>query len=357
MATSIFKNLDENDKVTQKTLLHESIPITGSLLSGSYGTFPNDTNVKFYSHGYFQSVYDYPYASSSANHIFDITYGHKEGSVPAPTASSQEKEIKHAIYSQMSQLLFGYDATGSAIPINVSGSLSPTSADWIANPLFINFSRLLVKDEIKKGSFELKIATSGSSCGSASMDNVATIGDYAATGNTVSFIDNSPVGEYGILYTGAVENNRERGLVFYQAGIAVLDLDRFFVDDNEFRFTSGTYGYRRIADSIISSSVDDIGDAVRRRIFNISFRNTTELNSTVYFCRLNHNEFNYSSNPTYVTASKLRVKDKNEDSPISYVTTVGLYSEDNELLAVGKLSEPLKKTAADELTIRVRTDF
>jgi hypothetical protein len=93
------------------------------------------------------------------------------------------------------------------------------------------------------------------------------------------------------------------------------------------------------------------------RIFNVSFNNTTELNSTVYFCRANHNEFNYSSNPTYLSASKLRVKQQSTDTPVSFVTTVGLYSADNELMAVAKLSEPLRKDPTNEMTLRVRLDY
>ena len=97
-------------------------------------------------------------------------------------------------------------------------------------------------------------------------------------------------------------------------------------------------------------------DGVRNRIQNIKFNNTTELNSTIYFCRVNHNDFNYSANPTYLSSSKIRVKENTLDSPVSYMTTVGLYSPDNELMAVAKLSEPLKKTPETETTIRVRLD-
>ena len=57
MATT-YKAFLNNDIVSTRTLLHEAIPITGTLLSGTYGTFPNDTNVKNYAHGMFQSVYD-----------------------------------------------------------------------------------------------------------------------------------------------------------------------------------------------------------------------------------------------------------------------------------------------------------
>ena len=45
------------------------------------------------------------------------------------------------------------------------------------------------------------------------------------------------------------------------------------------------------------------------------------------------------------------------DAPLSYLTTVGLYSVDNELLAVAKLSEPLKKDPTNEMIMRVRLDY
>ena len=96
---------------------------------------------------------------------------------------------------------------------------------------------------------------------------------------------------------------------------------------------------------------------LRARIQDISFNNTVELNSAIYFCRANHNEFNYSSNPTYLSSSQIRVKQESTDLPISYITTVGLYSADNQLLAVGKLSEPLRKDPTIEYTLRARLDY
>ena len=74
---NIFKSLDPTtDKTTTRTLLHEAIPLTGSIVSGTYGNATsNEENIKNFAHGMFQSVYDYPYLSSSANHIFDVTVG------------------------------------------------------------------------------------------------------------------------------------------------------------------------------------------------------------------------------------------------------------------------------------------
>ena len=93
MAT-IFKTLLNNDVAMTRTLLNEAIPITGSIVSGTY----NDENVKKnYAHGMFESVYDYPYLSSSANHIFDITYGYS--SVHSGAYAMNAKKMN--IYNQI----------------------------------------------------------------------------------------------------------------------------------------------------------------------------------------------------------------------------------------------------------------
>ncbi len=67
---STFKTLLADDVVSTRTLLHEAIPITGTIVSGTYvNKAGTESNIKSFSHGMFQSVYDYPYLSSSANHI------------------------------------------------------------------------------------------------------------------------------------------------------------------------------------------------------------------------------------------------------------------------------------------------
>lgn len=106
-----------------------------------------------------------------------------------------------------------------------------------------------------------------------------------------------------------------------------------------------------------STGGDSNATGFRRRMVRMAFNNTTELNSSIYFCRLNNNEFNYSANPTYLNESKIRVKETTLDAPVSYVTTVGLYSADNELLAQAKLSEPVRKDPTNEFVLRVRLDY
>jgi len=350
MATS-FKTFDPNkDSVVTRNLLHEAIPMTGTIVSGAYA----DNNIKNYSHGMFQSVYDYPYLSSSANHIFDLTCGYAATSSLSGASSTQNAK-KINIYNQMAQVLAGFDAQGAVRRFDEDGDL--TDGDKINEAYFINLTRLLSKDEVKKGSFTLSLGVNAT-YGSPFTETINITDASGSNGYKV----NSPAGEYGILFanngTGtpmASADPQPVGLLYYQAGIAVLTASVFggiLSSSAEMNASAETVD-AVLSGSAISGNCDDL----RHRFLNLSFNNTTELNSTVYFCRTNNTDFNYSSNPTYLSASKMVVKNNSQDVPVSYVTAVGLYSPDNELLAVAKLSEPLKKDPTTEFTIRVRLDY
>lgn len=360
-----YKDLNiDNDIVSTRTPLHEQIPLTGTLASGTYGTFPDDTNVKNYSHGMFQSVYDYPYLSSSANHIYDLTVGYSSDSDLSGSGTQNTKKIN--IYNQMAQVLVGYDTTGSIREFDEDGNITDGGTK-LKDCIFINFSRLLTKDEIRKGSFSISLGTGSYA---DPFEGVITIEDTDAD---TSYKVNSPAGEYGILScsSGAETGTPACGLIFYQAGVVALSSSIFQSSSvgGILGPVSGTLsgdGYvefgnaastSSINEVLVSSSISGACDDLRHRIVDISFQNTTELNSTIHFCRVNSGDFNYSSNPTYLTESKIRVKNTTTDEPVSYFTTVGLYSADNELLAVAKLSEPIKKTPSTDVTLRVRLDY
>lgn len=382
MATS-FKTFDPGkDSVVTRNLLHEAIPITGTIISGTYGSPSPSTNVKNYSHGMFQSVYDYPYLSSSANHIFDITMGfsansHLSGTTAGGAAPTQRAK-KINVYNEMAQVLAGFDENSTIRRFDEDGDL--TGGTKIDEAYFLNFTRLLAKDEIKKGSFSLTLGLSdgdGVAAYAAPFVQTLTITDKSGSNG---YKVNSPAGEYGILFaTGSATGGRNAvdetgpitvdrgyakvGLIYYQAGIAVISSSVFgsLLSSSVSMSARSTAATPVLSASIngtfISSSISGNCDNLRHRIQNLSFNNTTELNSTVYFCRADNTDFNYSSNPTYLSSSKMVVKNNSQDVPVSYVTSVGMYSADNELLAVAKLSEPLKKDPTTEFTVRVRLDY
>jgi len=353
MATKFKPIQQNNDVATTKTLLHEAIPLTGTIVSGTY---TSDGNIKNYSHGMFQSVYDYPYLSSSANHIFDIAAGYSSKSALSGTSAVLQQDKKINIYNQMAQVLVGHDSTGSILEFDRAGD-SSDSGTKMREVFFINFSRLITKDEIKKESLTLTFLTGGTpgarTPGAGVGDGTAkVISDY---GSSTKYKTNSPAGEYGILYSGsAATADTGVGLLYYQAGIAVLTASIF---DEKFGPPAGGLDTASVNTILSGTNITASCDGVRNAWQDLSFNNTTELNSTIYFCRINHNDFNYSSNPTYLSSSQIRVKAKKTDQPVSYITTVGLYSADKVLMAVAKLSEPLKKTPSNEFTLRVRLDY
>ena len=361
MATT-FKTLINSDIANTRTLLHEAIPITGTIVSGTYKEGTSELNIKTFAHGMFEAVSDYPFLSSSANHIFDISAGYSARSALSATSGRVQQAKKINIYNQHAQVLVGYDITGSIQEFDRDGNIA-AGGDKMREVFFINFARLLTKDEIKKDSFRLRAYATASAIQDPD-NNIRshreTIGDYGAATN---FKVNSPAGEYGLLFSQSVEpKGVPVGHVYYQAGIAVITASFFtgaFGDPEATDASVDPKALRRQVDDILTgSTITQLANGLRYTIDNIDFNNTTELNSTIYFCRANTQDYNYSSNPTYLTGSKIRVKNDNpQQEPSAYITTVGLYSADNELLAVAKLSEPLKKTPSNELTLRVRLDY
>lgn len=371
MATT-FKNLLNSDIANTRTLLHEAIPITGTIVSGTY----NDENVKTFAHGMFEAIYDYPYLSSSANHIFDISAGYASDSALSSSSNIQNAK-KINIYNQHAQVLYGYDVSGNIQNFDTDGNIA-NGGNKMRECFFLNFSRLLTKDEIKKDSFRLQMFASSSADGgivdggipnNAGIRNrLETIGDYGAT---TAYKINSPAGEYGLLYSSSAtprgtNGNPAIGHIYYQAGIAVITASFFtgaFGDPSDatdrVQSTAELGGSERAVNNrLTGSTITQLANGLRYNFANVDFNNTTELNSTIYFCRANTQDYNYSSNPTYLDGSKIRVKGNvPKNPPVSYITTVGLYGADNELLAVAKLSEPLKKSPSNEITLRVRLDY
>ena len=393
MAT-FYKSIEEKDITTTRDLLHESVPMTSSVISGTYGKtntvheFPNEENIKNYDHGLYQSVYDFPYVSASSNHLFDLTVGYSTASVhvhtgdPLPNTSNTQNNDKVNIYNQMAQTLVGLDHTGSIKEFRIP------EGDAIREAYFIVFNRGLVKDEIKKGSLTMSFGT-GSVYANAHNYNAEPriIYDYADE----NYYSDSPAGDYSKLTFSTAPTSPEQdkpcGLIYYQAGVIVLSASMFFpynsttpntgenYDNDGYLFITGSaLGNRGVEDDdvssfrhlLISGSITGSTNAIRHRINQIEFSNTTELNSTIHFCRLNYNEFNYSSNPTYISSSKIQVRHapaaaktySNElPAPSTYITTIGLYGPDNSLLAVAKLSKPVKKDPSEDITLKVRLDY
>lgn len=341
---STFKYLTDDSIKSIVNKLYESVPITGTYISGTYV----DTNIKNYSHDRYVSVYDYPYLSSSANAIIDITFGYANSSALSNSANTQNNE-KILNYTEMAQVLQGFDLTGTIQLFDQDGNLNEGGTK-LKECVFLLFNRSLTKDGIKKGSFSATFFTGNSWVTPLGREE---INDAHATTN---YFVNSPTGEWSYL-SGSTKG--KVGLIFYGAGVVVLTGSLFTASgggQTPVFYSSSASPNKTFDQAMTSTSISASVNGLRRHINNIQFVNTTELYSQIVFCNIGSNEFNYSSNPTYLTASRIRVKDDPTDQPITYITEVGLYSADNELLAVGKLSSPLKKSNSN-LNLQLRLDF
>jgi hypothetical protein len=197
MPVQNYELLNSNaDVTTTKTLLHEAIPVTGTIVSGTYGPYPDPNNIKNYTHGMFQSVYDYPYLSSSANHIFDLTMGYDEGSVLSQSAGGVMQAKKINMYNQFAQVLLGYTGSANQVEIFESDLDYGDNDRQMKESFFVSFSRLLSKDQIKPGTFSIAV---GDGNWATPYSSLKTLTDASAS--VTQGTKTTPGGNYGVLYS------------------------------------------------------------------------------------------------------------------------------------------------------------
>jgi hypothetical protein len=323
----------QDDFAPLSTAINETITITGSIIS-------SPLNVKYYRNvasgsaaidlgGYFETCYDSSPTSSLSSPLLDISFGLSTGSVynvAATTTSSQSDKIK--VYRQWASVLLGNpDATFTI------GSLPRREA------VFISFKRNITKDEIKKGTVSLTI------------DSQAPT-QYTASdaGSSVNF-QQSLGGDFSPLkYNGT---GSEVGQVWYNAGVIILH------PDTAWGAIPVWSGSKTLVNVQASGCINQVVDGVRSHIEQVNLNNQTNLQSAVYFCRAFNNEFNYSSNATFTDNNGLiRVTSgSNILTTRTYITTIGLYDENDNLLAVGKVNRPVLKSPETEAIFRLRLDF
>jgi len=91
-------------------------------------------------------------------------------------------------------------------------------------------------------------------------------------------------------------------------------------------------------------------------VFTLNSQET--ITSDYVFVRPRSSEYNYSENPSFISGSTGEVLyPQFINNPQTYITTIGLYNDTNDLLAVAKLSRPLTKDFTKEALVRVKLDF
>jgi hypothetical protein len=246
------------------------------------------------------------------------------------------------------------------------------------HPMFIAFKRLFARDQIKRETFAIRVNPSQSV--SPASGNLWSVG--ASTTKIYTDANSTTNKEYtfgGQVSTivDSANTSNAVGLLFIDKGILVLDVSRSFawaaplsgVIDSvtatgiEPNFTGS------IRELMMSASIDDFIDHVASTRFSgttagetaVTFQNVTNINSTLFFCRMSADEYNYSANPTYLDSDgRIVVIDEGQEDTqksFTFITSIGLYDSFDNLLAVGKVSRPVLKDGERDLTMKIRLDY
>jgi len=411
-----FKEISAADVKTSKSVLNQLVDVIQEDISGSatrkkYQLFVTGGVGPGVTSSIYQTVFDQDFSLQTSNAIFDTTVGlyakgspvvscssgmDSAGKLLFPSQSMMMRE-KVDVYQQYAANLLGDASTAFSTPYG-----SSTSTDQVDAALFLSFKRLFTRDKIKRETFAMRMYYSGTLKESSPHPfgpnlNVTSelderiYTDFGAASNRRRTFG----GEVGDL-VDANDTTRSVGLVFYDTGTVVLNVDRIISSSQP---VSGVIDAMRSGqvydvptgrtviggtahgfypnslnpdatfspDFMVSGSIDDIIDYFTTTRFSsgsltaATFQNNTNINSTLLFCRATADEFNYSSNPTYTnSANRIVVIDEGQEDvqrSFSFITTVGLFDANDNLLAVAKLSRPIEKNDEKDLTVRVRLDF
>ena len=299
---------------------------------------------------YYIDVYQTVSTDSAAAVQFSIAYGHiyGYGSVPLNSLVSQNTPSR-ITYGQYRNLIYG-DAESA---VNF-GTGNTSSLDLIAIPI----DRNRYKGSLFPGTFNLILKNGSDSLTLTDNSNDVSTVTYLDCGRafdiisgsngTAASLTNTPQGNPTKGYT----NSGSYGLFLPDVGLIILNPKALGAP-----VASGGL-------NVTWSSLTTLNGLNNAKMFSLinsgaSFAlNSQETISSDYvFVRIKNGEYNYTSNPSFISGSGNLIYSNFINSPQTYMTTVGMYNNNNELLAVAKLSKPLVKDFTKEALVRVKLDW
>lgn len=333
-----FKRLDPQDFVISAD------SITSTLWSGDEPTlttfFTSSDQENASSGDYYLSVYQTASSDSTAKVQFNIAYGNKFGSGSIPYNSGTGLESKSptsTVYGQYRTMVLGDENTDFTFG-------DYTSTDFIALPI----ERARYKESLFPGSLNLTLSGS---------EGEVHITDNSKDVASITFVDSGRKfelvsGSNGSAYSGTGFTSDSGSYGWMLPDIGVLLLNPSAVSHSiGLDFTSS---WENTSNGEVNANT--FTTFISASSFQMNSQET--ITSDFVFVRARNAEFNYSENPSYISGSTGEViYDEFINSPQSYITTVGMYNDNNDLLAVAKLSKPLLKDFTKETLVRVKLDF
>jgi len=347
--TGIYKRFGEFDQVTGKVEI-----VTTGLWSGDSGElntfFTSSTQAAASSSNYYINVYNTDInATSSAEVQFAVAYGHKFGSGSVSLDNNQFSTLAtKATYAQYRSILLEQDDEFFTFTDGTEVGGVDSSAIYV-----INVSRARYKEKMDAGNWELSL--SGSNGLSTFIDDSGKkFSDTVGKAGRVFFVASGSLNlgfdaEATVVSTTG-SNGQGFGLFYPDQGLLVLN----------------PTAIGSVVGSELTGSLSTAAEQKNHiRLFNsiklgaeFDARRTENVSTSHYFVRATNREFNFSNNPTFATGSDGSFTEATfERDPKTFITTVGLYNDANEMIAVAKTSQPIPKSFDKEVLIKVKLDF
>ena len=335
-----FKRLDPEDFVVSSDSITSTLWSTGAPTLTSF--FTSSTQAAGSSGDYYLSVYQTASNLSTAAVQFDIAYADALGSGSALyNPIVPQNSYTKTIYGQYRSLILE-DENANFI-FGAGTNVVTGSNFWV-----LSIERANYKQSLFPGSLNLKLSGSGGiiNLTDNSLDNPVSV--FLGSTRVYQLISGSNGTAGSLPLSGYVAGSGSYGLVFPDLGTILLNP-------------------LAISQSIqVAPSRSNNSDGLNpQKLFTaISLGSSFSLNSEetitsdYVFIRARNSEFNYSENPTFISGSTGEViYDNFINAPQVYITTVGMYNDSNNLLAVAKMSRPLLKDFTKEALVRVKLDF
>jgi hypothetical protein len=302
---------------------------------------------------YYWSVYNINPSSSNAEVQFAVAYGHRTGGGNTNLNVSDTATLStQATYLQYRNMLLDPDDAKFTFDGGVD-------KDHI---YVINIARARMKEQLDAGNWMLKL-TGASGSFTFIDDSGQTLGvSFGKAGAVFNVCSGSLSGSTGAtIATSRSSAGEGFGLVYPSLGLIVLNPDAIAktigMVSGSIAVSGGTFFAPNTGTLSTEYNHAGLYNAIRSG-GDFQARSAETIASTHYIIDLRPKEFNYSNNPTfYDHANGALINTDFINDPKVYVTTIGLYNDNNECLAVAKLSKPVQKDFSKALTVRARLDF
>ena len=322
------------DRVSTSTWSNNTNNLNTAHTASSQANFSSAT-----SSGAFRiDVFNLPTSSTSEEVQYSVLYGNRVGSGSLDFTNDTGSfgfSAARDVYSQYRNLVFGTELTDFTFD-----TVTP-------NDIFvINVNRSRYKQNLKPGTLNLKLTGANgefiltddsiTKTGSAVITNIGRQFNIVSGSNGImdgSTLGQTNSGSYGLFYPDAGVLLFNAAAVSHSIGI-VVDKGSNTNDKNHEKFYNA-----------ISQSGHFILDSEEK------------ITSQYYFTRVKNQEFNYTTNSSFIESDGTLSFSSMNDNPRTYITTIGLYNDENELVAVAKMSQPLAKDFTKEALIKVKLDY